>query len=121
MKNSISPMELIAKWNPSQDMSVELPSSVRWADGTCATHNDYLQHMLDTHTFVGDCENGREIRMFPNIVADVRYDHSAQTWAVSGVGVTPSALALTDPDASDDQITAALYALPVVYRSNIRR
>ena len=94
---------------------------MRWADGTPATHNDYLKHRLDTHTFVGDGENGMELRMFPGIVADVLYDSSALTWTVSGVDVRSSALDLTDPTAPDDRIIAALYALPVVYRSNIIR
>jgi hypothetical protein len=46
---------------------------------------------------------------------------SAQNWIVNGIGVTASALDLTDPDAPDDQITAALYILPIVYRANIHR
>jgi hypothetical protein len=117
MKNTQSVMDLIATWTPDQDMSVELPSAVRWANGTPATHSDYLEHMLATHAFVGDGENGIELRIFPGIVADVRYDSYARTWTVSGVDVTSSALDLTDPDAPDDQIVAALYALPVVYRS----
>jgi hypothetical protein len=121
MKNKTSSMTLIAKWTTSQDPSMEPPNSVRWEDGTRATHDDYLQHMLDTHTLVSDCEDGMEVRMFPEIVADVRYDHSAKTWTVGGVGVTPSALDLTDPNAPDDQIMAALYTLPIVYHSNIYR
>ena len=121
MKNTKSMMDLIATWTRDQDMSVELPNAVRWADGTPATHNDYLEHVLDTHTFVGDCVNGMERRIFPGIVADVRYDSYAQTWTVSGVDVTRSALDLIDADAPDDQIVAALYALPIVYRPNIIR
>jgi hypothetical protein len=116
-----SAIALIAKWAPNQNPSVEPPNSVRWEDGTPATHDDYLQHMVDTHIIVGDCEDGTEVRMFPGIVADVRYDCSAKTWAVGGAGVTPSGLDLTDPDARDDQIMAALYTLPIVYRSNICR
>jgi hypothetical protein len=120
-KNETTSMALIAKWNRNQDPSMERPSSVRWEDGTRATHDDYLQHMLDTHTLVGDCEDGVEVRMFPGVVAEVRYDHSAQTWTVGGGGVTPFALDLTDPNAPDDQIMAALYTLPMVYHSNIYR
>jgi hypothetical protein len=70
---------------------------------------------------VSECEDGMEVRMFPAIVADVRYDHFAQTWAIGGDGVVPYPLDLTDPDAPDDQIMAALYTLPMVYRSNICR
>jgi hypothetical protein len=121
MKNEVLSMALIAKWATNQDLSIEAPHSVRWEDGTRATHEDYLRHMLDTHTLVSECEDGMEVRMFPAIVADVRYDHFAQTWAVGGDGVVPSALDLADPDAPDDQIMAALYTLPMVYRSNICR
>jgi hypothetical protein len=120
-KNEIMSTALIAKWTTNQDPSIEQPSSVCWEDGSPATHDDYLRHVPDTHMLVGDCEDGMEVRMFPGIVADVRYDHSAQTWAVGGVGVTPAALDLTDPNAPDDQIIAALYTLPIVYRSNICR
>lgn len=121
MKKDVSTVVLIATWTPDQDMSIEPPNAVRWSDGTRATHNDYLRHMSDTHTFVGDGESDVERHIFPGIVADVRYDPYSQTWTVRGADVTPTALALTDPKASDDQIVAALYALPVVYRANIIR
>lgn len=54
--------------------------------------------------------------MYPGIIADVRYDYSAQTWVIGGVGITPVALGLTDPDAPDDHIEAELYT----YRSGFR-
>jgi hypothetical protein len=121
MKKEASSMALIARWAANQDPSIESPNSVHWENGTPATHEDYLLHMLDTHTLVDDGEDGTAIRMLPGIVAEVRYDHFAQTWAVGGIGVTPAALSLPDPNAPDDQIIAALHTLPTVYRPTIHR
>jgi hypothetical protein len=62
-----------------------------------------------------------ELHMFLDIIADVRYEDFARTWVVSGVGVTSASLDLTDPNAPDDQIKAALYSFPVVYSARIHR
>lgn len=51
----------------------------------------------------------------------VRYDQIARTWAVSGEGVEPFGLDLTDPRAKDDQIIAELSTYPIVYRTRIHR
>ena len=64
--------------------------------------------MLDTHTCVGGI-NGIELHMFPDVIADVRYDHYARAWVVDGDGVTPATLDLTEPTAPDDRIIAELY------------
>jgi hypothetical protein len=111
---------LIAKWMIDQDASIDPPRVVRWADGSPATHIDYLTHMVDTHTCISGI-NGIELHMFPDVMADVRYDDFARTWVISGVGVTPAALDLTDPNAPDEQIIAELYTYPIVYRARIHR
>lgn len=107
---------LIAEWAFDQDPSADPPNAVRWANGSPATYNDYLTHMVDTHTWVGG-----ELRMFPDIIADVNYNHSARVWVVSGDGITSVALDLTDPHAPDDQIIAELYTCPIVFRARIHR
>ena len=111
---------LIVKWTLDQDSSVDPPRTVRWGDGSVATHDDYLTPIEDTHTCVSGVD-GMELHISTDIKADVRYDHSARTWVISGVGVTPAALDLADPNAPDDQIRAALYSFPVVYRARIHR
>jgi hypothetical protein len=69
--------------------------------------------MEDTHTYVGGID-GMELHIFPDIVADVRYDRFARTWVINGVDVRSAALNLTDPAALDDHIEAELYTYPVV-------
>jgi hypothetical protein len=111
---------LIAGWTLTQDPSIDPPHKVCWSDGTPATHNDYLTHLVDTHRWI-DGTDGMELHMFLDIIADVRYEDFARTWVVSGVGVTSASLDLTDPNAPDDQIKAALYSFPVVYSARIHR
>jgi hypothetical protein len=59
--------------------------------------------------------------MFPEIVAEVTFDRDAKDWIVRGPGVTTVCLELNDPNAKDDEIMAALYTFPVVYRANVVR
>jgi len=114
-------MELIATWTSGQDPSVEDPYAVRWIDGTPATLDDYRRHSLDTHTFLPYAGDAIELRMFPGVVAEVRYDEADGHWMVNGPGVSPATLDLTDPNALNEQIIAELYTFPVVYRANIKR
>jgi hypothetical protein len=93
---------------------------VRWSDGSPATVDDYLIHVLDTHICMSRSD-GIELHMFPDVIADVRYDDFARTWVIGGIGVTPAALGLTDPNAPDVQIVAELYTYPIVYRARIHR
>src|SRR5580700_10916414 len=37
-------MRLIATWTKDQDVGTELPSSLKWEDGTVATLDDYEKH-----------------------------------------------------------------------------
>lgn len=97
---------LIARWNKNQDITTDPPPQTIWGNGAAATYQEYLDHMTDTHTWISG-PNGTELHIFPRIVADVRYDHIAGTWAIEGVGPVSNALDITD--ASDDEITAELY------------
>jgi hypothetical protein len=114
-------MALIASWNQDQDFSIEEPVAVRWHDGTVATMDDYHEHRLDTHTFVTPSAQTIEQHMFPSIVAEAGYDQNLGAWRLSGRGVIPNTLDLTDPYAKDDEIIAELFASPIVYRTNIVR
>jgi hypothetical protein len=114
-------MMLIASWNHDQDFSLEEPVAVRWYDGTVATLSDYHDHKLDTHTFVNPSTQTVEQHMFPSIVAEVAYEKALGAWRLSGRGVIPSTLTLTDPGAKDYEIIAELFALQIVYRANIVR
>lgn len=113
-------MALIARW-PTEDAMLESPSVVRWEDGSPATLEDYHKHLVDTHTWVLDSRGGIEQRIFPDIVADVRYDPLAGVWGLSGQSVQPAALSLTDPNATDEQIVAELYTFPLTYCARIHR
>jgi hypothetical protein len=110
---------LIAQWTLNQDPTIEAPHTVEWANGTSASFEDYLAHMTDTHTWIAG-STGIELYMFPYL-ADVRYDYSAGIWMIDGVGPTSIALDITDPNALDEQIIAALYTCLVVYKARIYR
>lgn len=111
---------LVANWTWDQDSCMEPPASITWGDGRAATHADYLRHHLDTHALI-ETEGGLECRIYPEIIGHVRYDAFARQWFVTGEGVETTALDLSDPDATDCEITAALYSLPVVYKCHIHR
>ena len=111
---------LIAKWKPEQDCSVDLPHTVYWLDGSPATAEDYLTHLLDTHSFSSGTD-GINLHMFPDIIADVQYDRISRAWVVSGVGVKPAVLNISDLNAPDDSILAELSTWPTVYRARIHR
>jgi hypothetical protein len=112
---------LIASWARDQDFSVEDPRSVRWEDGSPATLNDYHEHLLDTQKVINEGDGDIELHMFPSIVAEVSFDTSVKAWVVTGRGVIPATLDVTDPQAKDDQIIADLSTFPIVYRAVIKR
>jgi hypothetical protein len=120
MEESQSMMALIAKWPTYEDAIHNLPSVIQWEDGSHATLADYRGHLDDTHTWISH-PHGVELHMFPDIVADVRYDALTGVWGVIGAGVQPASLSLTDLNAADDAIVAELYTFPLVYRARIHR
>jgi hypothetical protein len=114
-------MRLIATWTKDQDVGTELPSSLKWEDGTVATLDDYEKHQLDTHSLHAHDDGGMECHMFGDIVAEVTFDRYAQDWVVTGPDIASVGLELHDPNAKDEQIIAELYTFPLVYRADIIR
>jgi hypothetical protein len=114
-------MELIAKWAKHQDSSMEEPYSVRWANGTPATVEDFKRHQVDTHCLRFDELGQVEQHFFPEIIAEATFDRDAKDWVVKGQGFATFGLELNDPEAKDEQIVAELYTFPTVYRTNIVR
>jgi hypothetical protein len=112
---------LIARWTSTQDPAVDRPQAVFWNDGRPANYQDYLSHREDTHELLEGPDDNLERRMYPSIVADVRYDGYARMWFVVAPGEAPISLDLPDVNATDDQIAAALYEFPRVYRAKIWR
>jgi hypothetical protein len=114
-------MRLIATWTQHQDAG-EMPTSVKWEDGTPATLDDYERHQLDTRSFHPIDDGGRECHMWPDIVADVTFDATVQDWVMRGQDVNPAALDVKNPKAPDCEIYAALITFPpVVYKVRIIR
>lgn len=111
---------LIARWKREQDIMIDPPHEVIWANGNPAQLKDYLDHMTDTHAWIPGSE-GVELYMLPHIVADVRYDPIAGRWMMDGVGLTCVPLDIADADAPDDEIVAELYTRLVVYKARIHR
>jgi hypothetical protein len=101
--------------------TLEPPHLIQWEDGTPATHDDYRKYLDDTHTWAVKSPSMVERRIFPDIVADVRYDALAGVWAISGQGIDPVLLTLKNPNATDAQILEELYTLPTIYRARIHR
>jgi hypothetical protein len=114
-------MRLIARWATDGNSTLEPPSLIWWADGTPATQEDYKRHLDDTHAWVITPLMSIERRVYPEIVADVRYDASAESWTIGGDGITPASLELPDRNATDDQILTELYTFPIIYRARIHR
>lgn len=112
---------LIARWTSDQDWTVEPPQSVFWGDLRPATQQDYVAHLDDTYELVVYPDGSLERRIYPWIVADVRYDgYSCRWWVVPREG-EPLSLDLSDRDAPDDELMAELHQLPMIYRSMIHR
>jgi len=98
-----------------------MPSTIVWEDGSSATLEDYFAHRSDTQKWVSDPSGGIRLHLYPDVIADVRYDGFGRVWAISGDAIEPEALYVTDPDATDYEITLALSALPMTYRHVIHR
>ena len=114
-------MILIARWSSAGEPNFDAPDAIFWSDGRPGTLQDYHSHLDDTHALV-HCANGSlERRMYPWIVADVRYDGYMRLWFVVAPGQDPISLDLCDVLATDEEITATLYEFPLVYKSRIWR
>jgi hypothetical protein len=111
---------LIARWRHTKDVYSSTPDYIRWDDGSPATFNDYLNHQYDTQECLRR-KNGLEIRIFPELIADVKFNPTLGAWGIEGAGVDPSILAEHDPEASDDSVLCAVCKLPIYYRVRIHR
>lgn len=112
---------LIARWKVAKDIYFTPPDRVRWDDGSPATVDEYWAHELDTQECIQGDKGGLEMRIYPEIIADVEFNPSLGAWVADGPGVASSALEESDPDASDDFILAALCRLPIYYRARVHR
>jgi hypothetical protein len=112
---------LIARWTSTQDPGVDRPQAIFWDDGRPATHQDYLDHREDTHELLEGPDDNLERRMYPSLIADVRYDGYVQLWLVVPPDHEPLSLDLSDINATDDQIISTLYEFPMVYKARIWR
>lgn len=117
-----NPMDkrLKATWDGAREPGDE-PSNVCWEDGRSATLEDFHAHELDTHFWAEDDDGRLSKFMFPDIVAGVVFVQAIKDWVVHGEGVVATALGLADPNASEENIIAALFTLDTVYRSRIIR
>jgi hypothetical protein len=103
-------------WEPGDE-----PFDVSWEDGRAATLGDFHTHELDTRFCREDGEGQMSQYMYPDIVAEVHFDHDANDWIVRGHDVVTTSLDIADSNASDSDLIAALCTLETVYRSKIIR
>jgi hypothetical protein len=79
-------MILIATRSLAREPNFDAPDAIFWSDGRPGSSQDYHSHLDDTHALV-HCANGSlERRMYPWIVADVRYDGYMRLWFVVAPG-----------------------------------
>jgi hypothetical protein len=111
---------LIARWNSGQDPAVDPPTTFTWGDGRTATEKDYHRYRDATREFV-ETDDGIEQRFYPDLIGHVRYDAFDGNWFVTAPNREPLSLDLSDPEATNEQLTAALADLPILYRAVIHR
>lgn len=111
---------LIARFRADSDLVYDHPIEIRWDDGRPASPETYRRNRADTRTLIQTMD-GIELRLFPDVVADVRYDGYWQGWFVTPTGGKPIYLDLRRPNATNLDIRAALFRLPVVYQARIHR
>jgi len=111
---------LIVRFAADSDLVYDRPLEIRWHDGRLASPETYRRHRADTRALIQTPE-GIELRLFPDVRADVRFDGYWQGWFVIPSGGEPISLDLRRPNATDLDIRAALFRLPVVYQARIHR
>jgi len=105
---------LVVRFRADSDLVYDQPLEIHWNDGHPASPETYRRHRADTRALVQTPE-GIELRFFPDVRADVRFDGYWQAWFVVPVGGEPLSLDLRRPNATDLDIRAALFRLPAVY------
>ena len=112
--------KLIVRFDLDEELVYGKPNDIRWDDGSPGTRRDYARHRGDTRVLI-QTERGVELRCYPEISASVRYDAFSRLWFVVPSGGEPMSLGVRNPDATNLDIWAALYRLPVVYAARIHR
>ena len=111
---------LIARFSADQHLIYDKPDRIHWDSGRPASLETYRRHRADTHTLI-QTTYGVELRMYPELVAEVRFDAFHQLWFVVPEGGEPISLDLRRPNATDLDIRAALFRFPVFYQARIHR
>lgn len=111
---------LTATWGPESDPVLDDPDDLYWEDGRPGEVEEYATHRSDTHMLLYG-KSGVELRMFPDLIGYVRFDGYMQMWFLLPPCGEPISLDIRDVNASDLDLRAALYVLPIVYRAVIHR
>jgi hypothetical protein len=98
-------LSLIARWSWNNDND-QLPNSVVWSDGSPSTASDFKKHRKDTAIQL--LSPHREMRFYPRIRAEVKFNSRLNAWTATGAGVTPIILRLKDQQATDARILREL-------------
>jgi len=111
---------LVARFAADSDLVYDRPLEIRWDNGGPASLETYRRHRADTRTLIQTAD-GMELRLYPEITGDVRFDAFHRLWFVVPVGGEPLSLDLRRPDATDLDLRAALFRMPVFYKARIHR
>lgn len=112
---------LVACWGSGKDRDVDPPDAVFRSNGRKADNQDVLDHADENHELVASANGFLDCLFQPSIVVDIRFDGYARLWFVVANGHEPVSLDLSDPEASDYQIVAALFELPTIFHAVIHR
>jgi hypothetical protein len=113
-------MILIATWLKNQDSATESPSLIYWANGSVATHEDYIQHFDHTHAVIKNPDGSVQQLFFPDLSGATFYDTVERVWKVRPQGET-FRLFVEDPFADDHDIRADMSMCPIAYSPRIDR
>lgn len=112
---------LLAIWPKGRCPMLEDPWRIVWGDRTPATLNDYHTHQHDTTIQRRTPQGATILYLYPDVIADLRWDPWGGRWSLTGAGIRPVALWVDDPRASEDLLQFAIRGLPIEYRVIIHR
>ena len=113
-------MKLLVYWGTDAKADLQVPTEVKWEDGTAATLNDYYRNQATTQTSFST-EKGLVTVISPDIVATAKYDVAKGHWALHAPGGEPFDLDETDPNASDTTLIEEISSYPVAYKTVVNR
>ena len=114
-------MKLIAVWKPGRSPVLHDPCSVRWEDGSDATLDDLNRNIECTRYFHFKRNGVTVLHIIPDIVADLHWDPWGGHWSLTGTGIEPVGLWISDPAATDSQLKSALMYLPITFKVIVHR